>query len=399
MNMSGDIITKALQNICAIAGRRVSADELPNDFLIRYANSTCMIEKCGGESARNAHWTPEINNPTSDTAALNPYLDCELRTYIDIKTGLWPGRRQFALCLSHDVDVVARIPTLSSCISRAVLLARRYQFPWRILASSVKQDLLAMIRRSPTAGMTWDYGRWIALERSYGMTSSWLIANHSRSDLKWDCAFGLDDVTLFDGRRLTVKQMLCKLVELGFEVGVHGSFGTQNSAELLLSETKGIELSIGCPVYTNRQHYLRYDCKETPSVHQAVGIATDSSIGFNTGIGFRSGTSFPHFVWDSASSEYTNVLEIPLVVMDTALIDAAGCFDRANGLNRVLDLMHATRRVGGCLTLNWHPNYLDRPEMWSVYCEVLRAAREMGAWGCSLRQVATEWRARLAMFD
>ncbi len=56
-----------------------------------------------------------------------------------------------------------------------------------------------------------------------------------------------------------------------------------------------------------------------------------------------------------------------------------------------MQLMDEVESVGGCLTLNWHPEYLNCSTHWEVYGTVLQEAKRRNAWGCSVREVSEWW--------
>jgi hypothetical protein len=202
-----------------------------------------------------------------------------------------------------------------------------------------------------------------------------------------------DDRVVFDGRQMRVRDMMRAIASRGNEVGLHGSYCSSTDADLLREQREQVEHAVGARVQSVRQHFLRYDPLLTPGVQAAAGLLCDSTLGYNMANGFRRGTSFPFRVWDAARNAVSPVLEIPLHVMDTALFGPMG-LSGSGATAHCVELMDAVARVGGCLTINWHPNYVNNPEYVDVFTMILEEAARRNAWGCSVQQVYEWWVAR-----
>jgi peptidoglycan/xylan/chitin deacetylase (PgdA/CDA1 family) len=93
------------------------------------------------------------------------------------------------------------------------------------------------------------------------------------------------------------------------------------------------------------------------------------------GNGFRRGTSFPFPVM-LPDKTVSSVLEIPLIIMDTAIGSSAAkeeCFD----------LLDQVEKHQGVLTVLWHTNKLNPqefPEYFKLYENIITEAKKRGAW-------------------
>ena len=65
-------------------------------------------------------------------------------------------------------------------------------------------------------------------------------------------------------------------------------------------------------------------------------------------------------------------------------------------ISHCIQMMDAVERVGGCLTLSWHPNNLTSEKHWVTYRTLLEEARARRAWGAGTGAVVGVWRKRLA---
>ena len=156
---------------------------------------------------------------------------------------------------------------------------------------------------------------------------------------------------------------------------------------MLEEQRREIEQAAGQPVVSTRQHYLRYSARETPAVHATAGLGVDSTVGWNGIIGFRAGTCFPWWCWDNAKQQSLPVLEVPMAIMDTALFTCCLDYTEEQGVAHSIEIMDRVQAVGGCLTLNWHPNYIHEPRMWNSYRTLLAEAARRNPWCGTLRDV------------
>ena len=129
----------------------------------------------------------------------------------------------------------------------------------------------------------------------------------------------------------------------------------------------------------------------TPPVHRGLAL------GFNRTVGFRASTALPFRQFDVAADESLALLEVPLVVEDSALL---GPIAVRNGLEHaresVQELVDTTRDVGGALTFLFHPDRLLGAEWLALYEWSLRYLSESGAWLTSLAELDRWWTAARA---
>src|SRR5262249_51012088 len=71
------------------------------------------------------------------------------------------------------------------------------------------------------------------------------------------------------------------LADGGFTIGLHQSFHAWNDAALMQMQRARIEQSIGKPVRSCRQHWLRFSWRETWKAQQQAGMLLDTTLGFN----------------------------------------------------------------------------------------------------------------------
>jgi hypothetical protein len=311
----------------------------------------------------------------------------------------WPDGRRFAVCLTHDVDLISERSTPRQALraARAGLdgagperaLVRLARPPVRLLRS-----LRTGIARVPSARDTLE--RSAALELDRGATASYLFTvPPAAGPGRYDCVYSPDDPCLFRGERRRIADVMGALAADGFDVGLHGSYEAGVRPGALAEERAALERATGLEIETTRQHLLHWDVRRTPRLQDEAGLRVDSSLGFNRDVGFRAGTSLPFRHFDAASGEHLELLQIPLVAQDASLLDSWGLeLDAAGAFAVVEQLLDQAAELGTALTLVFHPDKLVRPNWLALYEQALDHAAALGAWLTSLAELARWWRGR-----
>jgi hypothetical protein len=330
-----------------------------------------------------------------------PSLDKEIirrlsRDSCELIKPKWPNGKSFAIVLTHDVDLVSE--TILS--TRGVLqriknyrTARQYWLAIRhglVFTKRIATQMICGATKDPL----WHYEDWMKIEDQYGFKSTFyffpsiLIKPHL-----WDCTYKFSDRIVFDSRPMHVSDMIREMYAAGWDIGLHGSYHSATNEDILRAEKQQLEDVLGSAVTSTRQHYLHYDIQLTPGIQHRCGITNDSTHGFNRAIGFRSGTTFPYYCWDHQTGSSTNVLEIPMHVMDVSLFSPSGLeYNQALAVRHALQLMDQVESIGGCLCINWHPNYINVQKYWNAYSAILSEAAIRNAWGCSAKELENWWR-------
>ncbi|MBI2967092.1 MAG: polysaccharide deacetylase family protein [Bacteroidetes bacterium] len=142
----------------------------------------------------------------------------------------------------------------------------------------------------------------------------------------------------------------------GCEVGIHGSFGTHLDPDKLKNEM----VKINRDIYGNRFHFLKFDAQKSPGVLEKAGVQYDSTLGFAEQPGFRHGFCFPFFLYDLTDDRMTNVLEVPLTVMDATLLEKKYLgLTPGEALPFVIKIISEIKKFNGCFTLLWHNNTIS----------------------------------------
>ena len=357
------------------------------------AGRLCLREERA--STERDEWGNWDLKPSDSRAneALVPVIDRAIAAE-GVRRPRWPDGKRFALCLTHDVDSVSDGVGRSEYVWRALGALSADPRSWRRVGSTLARTLRPS--RGDAADSLASFERWIDAEARFGFRSTFFVFAPRRRDRHWtDAHYDWQDTTRYRGQSMRVGEMFGAIAAEGWEIGLHGSYGSARSLDRLKSERGMLELGLGSPVTSARQHYLNFDSVRSPAIMERAGIRIDSTLGYNRIVGYRAGTTFPFPLWNAAAEAATDVLEIPLIAMDCSLLESGALGlsveDATGVVRRMMDDAEAS---GGCITLNWHPDHLARDGYFELYEVVLSEAASRGAWGCASGELAAWWQAQ-----
>lgn len=148
-------------------------------------------------------------------------------------------------------------------------------------------------------------------------------------------------------------ELLNTISKSGYEIGLHASYVTMQNLNLLKREKERLEDVLQSPVTSVRQHYLRIQTPETWRLWQNAGFLHDSSLGYSDAPGFRCGTCHPYKLFDVENDHELDVMEEPLIVMDTTLFSQMK-YSQPEEENEILELAMRCKSVNGVFNLLWH---------------------------------------------
>ena len=302
----------------------------------------------------------------------------------------WKQDAKFAVALTHDVDDVALYS-----LRGALRLLRRARHP---TAYAARGGLAAIARALGNAGRRDPYDsfdRWVSEEERRGYRASYYFAPPDASrPHEYDPTYAWSDRVTFEGRRVTVAAMMRRMVERGFEVGLHGSYLGHRDGEEIARQRRSVEGASRHPVRGGHQHFLRFDIRATWAAQERAGLRYDTTLGYNEEVGFRAGIAAPFRPWNPERRAAHDLIEVPLTVMDGALFRSLG-LDGARATARTREHLERVEEVGGLAVLLWHPNAAAEeqfPGWWSSYCATLEWLAARGAWVTSAGEIADWWR-------
>lgn len=300
----------------------------------------------------------ELDTPSLEARIRDVLVDAEKsslesRGYF-VRKARWPGAAPLAVCLTHDVDNIERprehVERVKDRFDRKDLAA------WRAGRLSLYDNVATIAER----------------EGELGFRSSFYFMSGE---------YPLKKV------RATAQRIRKK----GWEVGLHGDFGTHDSAAQMRKAVHRLTRGLGIRPRGVREHYLKFDFSKTWALMESAGFDYDTTPGNTDKLGFRLGLATPFHPPDKRWGPM-RLLELPLSLMDTTLWGYLKK-EEEEGLNDVLRLMDMVEGVEGLFTLLWHQEAV-RMRGGRVYWLVLDEIRRRGVFVGSGAEVASWWRAR-----
>ena len=298
-----------------------------------------------------------------------PVVDEWLHILGQVIQRTWPGidlkHHSFSMKLSHDVDQ----PSL-------------YAFkPWRTIARMMAGHIIK--RRDLKAFFIAPYVKLATRNELIAAdpynTFGWLMdmseAKNLRSSFYFICGRTNPKRDAdYEADHPVIRKLMRRIYERGHEIGLHPSYDTFQSPELLKKEADQLkricaEEGIYQTQWGGRMHYLRWEQPTTLRALDEAGMNYDSTLGYADRPGFRCGTCYEYPAFDSVMQQQLSLRIRPLVVMKCSVIDEAyaglGLSDAASNL--IATLKQRCAAVNGVFTLLWHNSYLKSQAMTNIY--------------------------------
>ncbi|MCE5338456.1 MAG: polysaccharide deacetylase family protein [Methanomicrobiaceae archaeon] len=283
----------------------------------------------------------------------------------------YPDGKQFAVCLTHDVDEI--YPPLKHTLLSTLTCLKGLDF------SGFKQQAFWKLHGKESSPY-WNFQEIMDLEEKYDARSSfYFLATDS-------------DIKRFRYNIENLEGELGQIVDRGWEVGLHGGYYAYNNLEEILREKGRLERVLGRKVTGYRNHYLRFQVPDSWEILEKAGFRYDTTLGYPDMVGFRNGMCHLFRPYNLHTDTEFNILEIPLVIMDGTLFDSVGsCGGAWEVTKRLIDTVTSCH---GVLTLNWHTNNFNCPfrASWSrLYEKTLQYCHNRGAWMDSIQNIVDGW--------
>lgn len=272
----------------------------------------------------------------------------------------YPDGKQFAVCLTHDVDEI--YPPLKHTLLSTLTCLKGLDF------SGFKQQAFWKLHGKEQSPY-WNFQEIMDLEEKYNARSSFYF-------LATDA-----DIRRFRYNIEDLEGELGRIVDRGWEVGLHGGYYAYNDLKEILREKERLEQALGRKVTGYRNHYLRFCVPDSWEILEKAGFEYDTTLGYPDTVGFRNGMCHPFRPYNLHTDTEFNILEIPLVIMDGTLFDSVRSYDEAWEMAK--RLIDAVADCQGVLTLNWHTysfNFPFRSSWPRLYEKILAYCHKREAW-------------------
>src|SRR5215472_4223631 len=243
-----------------------------------------------------------------------------------------PAERRLRVKLGHDVDEIG-LP-----FSLRTVLGHTFR---RKLPLGTLRDLVA-----PWTGIDTTYAillrKLVNLSFEHGLDAA----------VYWKASAPRAQEAGYDIRDKRIRSLVAGFHAKGIEMGVHPSYDTFESLERLQMEVSAVRELLGDHEIGGRQDFLRWN-PETWVHWDELGLAYDATVGFADHIGFRAGTSYPYRPWLLSKGREAQLLEIPLMAMDSTP-QGYMKLSPEDAFRELLDCVARCRTVGGVFSLLWH---------------------------------------------
>lgn len=174
-----------------------------------------------------------------------------------------------------------------------------------------------------------------------------------------------------------MQALLRSISDRGHEIGVHGSFHSFRDGALIARERQTLidachRAGAVADVGGNRQHYLRWDARETADHLDKAGYTYDTSGGFPYHPGFRCGTARSFPMWSWIGQRPLKLRQRPLILMENAVIDSLGLGYTEQALDAMKTIKKAALRYGD-FTLLWHNSHFTEFGDAALFTQILSA--------------------------
>jgi hypothetical protein len=179
--------------------------------------------------------------------------------------------------------------------------------------------------------------------------------------------YGENDKNLSIGNR--AYQNLIKRLADYSPVGIHPSFGSNESIEKLKKEISDLSKTLKREISQSRQHFLKLHFPETYRNLIEIDISDDYTMGYAAHLGFRAGTCTPFYFYD-LDMEISHKLKIhPFQVMDATLLYYLK-LKPSEVMSLVYPIIQEIKAVNGTFATLWHNESLSNYQQWKGWKDV-----------------------------
>lgn len=279
----------------------------------------------------------------------------------------YPGGKEFAACVSHDVDLLYEDGRKVDLLSSAA----------RLDVKRFKKSFQQNFRRHLDDDLHLKHLE--AIDKSYGVKATYYFLSVTREkpeDFNYEIA--------------EVEHLIKWLRESGNEIGLHGSRRaatdiTELNKELALLKT------VHDDVTGYRNHFLKFETPKSWKNLERAGFLYDTTLGYSHVPGFRNGMCHPYQPYDCNERRWLDIYEIPLIAMDVSFFLRMQ-LDMEMSFQLFKLLVDSVKQQGGVFTFLWHNNFLTN-ELGDLYKRCLSYLAQENAWFATGNEVIDHWTA------
>jgi peptidoglycan/xylan/chitin deacetylase (PgdA/CDA1 family) len=280
----------------------------------------------------------------------------------------YPENKKFAVCLTHDIDVL-NLPKLTTLFDSYKSLLKGN------ISKSLKQ-LRSLINKKYNPW--WNIKEIIKLEEKYDAKSSFYFLTLDKNEI--DFNYAIDEL----------EPELTDIIDKGCEVGLHGGFGEYNNEENIKEKKKRMEKILNKKVVGYRNHYLKFKIPDTWEILNKVGFQYDTTFGYADCVGFRNGMCHPFKPFNLMTEKEIDILEIPLIIMDCTLFEYMH-LEMGEAWETIKLLIDTVEKYNGVITILWHNTYMV-DQKYILYEKILSYCTKQNAWLTTGNNITNWWK-------
>ena len=157
-----------------------------------------------------------------------------------------------------------------------------------------------------------------------------------------------------------------------YNIGIHPSWQSGDTALLLKNEIETIEHIATVKITSSRQHFIRLTIPQTFRHLIKAGIKDDFSMGYGSINGFRASVASPFYWYDLEREEITYLLLHPFCYMEANSFYEQK-FSPQQALEEMQHYLNEVKAVNGTLITIWHNTFLGTDKKFNGWREVYAA--------------------------
>jgi peptidoglycan/xylan/chitin deacetylase (PgdA/CDA1 family) len=212
------------------------------------------------------------------------------------------------------------------------------------------------------------------LEEQYGAKSSFFFMAQASGDPEYSY-----DIT-------DCETALGEIKDRGWEVGLHGGYSAYDDQAGIIEQKARLEKILSHRISGYRNHFLQFRVPETWEHLHKAGFLYDTTLGFADCAGFRNGMCHPFRPYNLKTQQETDIVEIPLTIMDETLFDYMK-LDPERAWELTTRLIDTVAECHGVVTLLWHNTSLVG-EKRIFYENILKYCSGKKAWMTGGEEIA-----------
>lgn len=278
---------------------------------------------------------------------VNEYISLLKKLINKIDSKILFKKHNYSLKITHDVDQFLRYPNFFKYFKALAgdLFIRKS--PKLVIKTTI--DFINS-QKNYISDPYFSFNYFMNISEKFNLKSHFYFIPSVKGD--YDFRYSIESLKL--------KKIICDILNRNHIVGIHPSWNSFNNKSIFSNELNRLDKY---DISEGRQHYLRFDVPKTWQIWNNNGLKIDSSMGYSNFNGFRCGICYDFNVFDIQNQKTLNLIESPLIFMDTTIIKNKMSYDDVE--NELKYFRDVIRKFNGNFVFLWHTNNVIND--WNVF--------------------------------